>query len=113
MLPSSGRAAPGATAIPDRVLIAVRASAPASAMARAIGRMSATFGDSLTSSGRSVARRTAAVTSAGRAGVDRELEPARADVRARDVELDAGDAGHAIEPPRDLDVVARPIRPRR
>ena len=43
--------------------MAVRASAPASAMARAIGRMSATFGDSFTSSGRSVARRTAAVTS--------------------------------------------------
>ena len=63
MLPSSGFVRPGATAIPDRVLIAVRASAPASAMARAIGRMSATFGDSLTSSGRSVARRTAAVTS--------------------------------------------------
>ena len=50
-------------AIPDRVLIAVRASAPASAMARAIGRMSATFGESLTSSGSVVTRRTAAVTS--------------------------------------------------
>jgi hypothetical protein len=63
MLPSSGLVRDGATAIPDSVLIAVRASAPASATARAIGRTSATFGESLTSSGRSVARRTAAVTS--------------------------------------------------
>ena len=82
-------------------------------MARAIGRMSATFGDSLTSNGRSVARRTAAVTSRRRARIDRELEPARADVRARDVELDAGHARHAVEPPRDLDVVVRPTPRRR
>ena len=43
--------------------MAVSASAPASSMAFAIGRTSATFGDSFTRSGRSVARRTAAVTS--------------------------------------------------
>ena len=42
---------------------------------------------------------------AGGAGIDGELEPAPADVRARDVELDPGDAGHAIESARDLDVV--------
>ena len=64
MFPRSGRSRVGATAIPDSVLIAVSASAPASAIARAIGRTSATFGESLTSSGRSVARRTAAVTPA-------------------------------------------------
>ena len=39
------------------------------------------------------------------ARVDRELEPAPADVRAADVELDPGDAGHAVEPADDLDVV--------
>ena len=82
MLPSSGRPRPGATAIPDSVLMAVSASAPASAMARAIGRMSATFGDSLTSSGRSVDASHGRGHLAGRAGVDGELEPAGADVRA-------------------------------
>ena len=38
------------------------ASAPASSIALAMGRTSATLGESLTSSGSSVARRTAAVT---------------------------------------------------
>ena len=93
MLPSSGRRRSRDTAIPDSVLIAVSASAPAASMARAIGRTSATFGDSFTSSGRSVARRTAAVTAPAAARVDRELDPALADVRAADVQLDAGDAG--------------------
>ena len=60
--PSSGRRLSEATAIPDKVLTAVRASAPAAAMARAIGRTSATLGDSFTRSGRSVVLRTAAVT---------------------------------------------------
>ena len=76
MLPSSGRVRPGATAMPESVLMAVSASAPASAMARAIGRTSATFGDSLTSSGRSVARADRGRDLAGRAGIDGELEPA-------------------------------------
>ena len=101
----------GATAIPDSVLIAVSASAPASAMARAIGRMSATFGDSLTSSGRSVARRTAAVTSPAAPASIANWSPPAPTFGQRDVELDAGDARHAVEPPRDLDVVVRPTRP--
>ena len=42
---------------------------------------------------------------AGGLRVDRELEAALADVRAADVQLDAGDARDAVEPPRDLDVV--------
>src|SRR6185436_21165876 len=37
--------------------------------------------------------------------IDRELEPAATDVRARDVQLDAGDAGDALEPAAHLDVV--------
>ena len=61
--PSSGFLRSAASAMPDNVFTAVRASAPASAMARAIGRTSATLGDSFTRSGRSVTRRTAAVTS--------------------------------------------------
>jgi hypothetical protein len=63
-LPRSGRARDGAIAIPDSVFTADSESAPASAMARAIGRTSATLGESLTMSGRSVARRTADVTEA-------------------------------------------------
>ncbi len=82
MLPSSGRPRLGAMAMPDSVLIAVRASAPASAIARAIGRMSATFGDSLTSSGSVGHPPDRRGDLAGRARVDRELEAAGADVRA-------------------------------
>ena len=63
MLPSNGFWRDGATAMPLSVLIAVSASAPASAIAFAMGRTSATLGLSFTSNGRSVARRTAAVTS--------------------------------------------------
>ncbi len=37
--------------------------------------------------------------------VDRELEAALADVGTGDVELDAGNPGHAVESSRDLDVV--------
>ena len=62
MLPSSGRRRPRSMAMPDSVLMALMASAPAASMAWAMARTSATFGESLTISGRSVARRTAAVT---------------------------------------------------
>ena len=48
--------------MPESVLMAVSASAPAASIARAMGRTSATFGDSFTRSGSSVALRTAAVT---------------------------------------------------
>ncbi len=51
-------------AIPDSVFTAESASAPASAIAVAIGRMSATLGESFTIRGSSVARRTARVTAA-------------------------------------------------
>ena len=58
--------------------MALIASAPASAIAWAMPRMSVAAGDSLTISGRSVALRTAAGDLGGRAGVERELEAARA-----------------------------------
>ena len=85
--------------------MAVIASAPASSIARAIGRTSATLGESLTSSGRSVGPPDGGRDRPGGVPVDGELEPALADVRAADVQLDAGHAGHAVEPPDDLDVV--------
>src|SRR5258706_5450599 len=75
MLPRRGMERFGATAIPDKVLIAVKASAPAAAIALAIGRTSATLGESLTRSGRSVARRTAAVTAAAPAASVADLGP--------------------------------------
>ena len=64
VLPRNGPDRSRRSAIPESVLIAESASAPASAIATAIGRMSATLGESLTMSGSSVARRTARVTAA-------------------------------------------------
>ena len=91
--------------MPDSVLIAVSASAPASAMARAIGRMSATFGDSLTSSGRSVARRTAAVTSAAAPASMANWRPPAPTFGHEMLSSIAGDTRNPVEPPRDLHVV--------
>ena len=105
MLPSSGRFRLGPTAIPDSVLIAVRASAPASSIARAIGPDVGHVRRQLDQE-RQVRRAADGRGDLARgAGIDRELEAALADVRAADVELDAGDPGHAVEPAGDLDVV--------
>ena len=88
--------------MPESVLIAVSASAPASAMARAIGPDVRDVRRELHEQ-RQV-RRAPDGSGDGRRGlrVDRELDAALADVRAADVELDAGDPGHAVEPARDL-----------
>jgi hypothetical protein len=92
--------------MPDNVLIAVSASAPASAIARAMGRMSATFGESFHEQRQIRHAPDRRRDLARGVGIDRELEPATADVRARDVELDPGDARDSLEAARDLDVVA-------
>ena len=62
-------------AMPDSVLTAEMASAPASSIALAMARTSVAAGDSLTISGRSVAARTAVVTSAAASGSSANWRP--------------------------------------
>ena len=85
--------------------MAVSASAPASAMAFAIGPDVRHVRRQLHEQRQVRRAPDRGGHLASGAGVDRELETAPPDVRAADVELDAGDARNAVEAPGDLDVV--------
>ena len=90
---------------PSRVLMQERASAPASAHARAKTAMSPTLGESFGITGSRVAFRTALHDLVGHHGVAAEGHPALLDVRARDVDLEPVHAGRAVEDPRHLGVL--------
>ena len=82
-------------------------SAPASITDSAISTMLVTSGDSLAKTGtpRGVSRRTAAITPRRLDRVAGEDQPAVLDVRARDVDLDRGDARGVADPAGELGVL--------
>ena len=87
------------------VLTSDTASAPASSAARANDATSVTFGVSFGMIGSVVTLRTALTTSRVPIEAAAELDAAFLDVRARDVQLDAGDALGVRQDARDLDVL--------
>ena len=79
-------------------------SAPSPSQTRAISPMSVTFGESFTSSGSCVARRTARHQLAQQLGSLAELDAAALHVRARRVQLDPGHARRAGQTLGDLGI---------
>ena len=93
--PASG----GRSRAPRSVFVSTSASAPPCSAARRWQRGRRLLGESLTQSGRSVARPAEAHDGLRLGGVAADRDAAALDVRAGDVELERGDARLAVEPP--------------
>ena len=105
MFESFGRRVSTSMAIARNVLTSDTASAPASSAALAIALMSVTFGVSFGMTGSRVAARTARDDIGGAVQAAAERDAAFLDVRARDVQLERGDAFDIGQDPRQLDVL--------
>ena len=104
MFDRRGRRVSTSMAIARNVFTSDTASAPASSAALAIELMSVTFGVSFGMTGSVVTARTARTTSAGAVDAAAERDAAFLDVRARDVQLERGDAFDVRQDRRQLHV---------